>query len=112
MSTVYVPQVPHRRDNATNKFIPTINISSADEHGDIVILLPPHAPFSNSKDLIDTLSPQLGEYDFDAGDSIMAVGDPFIIATIAGMLAKQFGKLNLLKWDRQSGRYIKIKIIL
>lgn len=112
MPTVFVPQVPRRKDKDTGLFIPVVNISPAEEHGDIRIMLPPTASFHATADIIDLLKPQLKTYDFEAGDSVIAIGDPSILAVVLGMLGKFYGKFYILKWDRPMQRYFKIKIVL
>ncbi len=112
MPKVYVPQIPQRRDKETDKFVPTVNVSPANEHGDIVMLLPSNASFYATQDLVDQLKPQMKAYDFDAGDSVIAIGDPAIMCAVIGMIAKYHGKFNLLKWDRMTSRYNKIKVVL
>lgn len=54
----------------------------------------------------------LEHYDFDAGDCLVAIGDPSVIAVASAVLGQMFGKFALLKWDRQLGRYIKSVILL
>lgn len=112
MSKVYITQIPHRRDAATGAFVPSINISPAQEHGELVVMMPPRASFHATTDLVKQLRVHLLEYDFDAGDSLVALGDPSIIAVAAGLLGQMHGKFSLLKWDRMLGRYVKTKIAL
>ena len=112
MPTVFVPQVPRRKDKDTGLFIPVVNIAPAEEHGKIHIMLPPTASFHATGDIIDLLKPQLKTYSFEDGDSVMAIGDPSILAVVLGMLGKLHGKFYLLKWDRMTQHYFKIKIVL
>lgn len=111
MAKVYIPQIPHRRDNATSKFVPTVDISSAASHGELVVLLPPNAPFHSSAGVLEAIGQQLKDYDYEAGDSIIALGDPFLIAVSCGMLGK-LGNFSLLKWERNSNQYIKYRVVL
>lgn len=112
MSRVFITQIPHRRDAETTKFIPTVNVTPAEEHGEIVVLLPYNASFYATAGLVDQLKQELKSYDFDAGDSIVALGDPSIMAVTFGLLGRLHGKFWLLKWDKQMGRYSKTKIVL
>ena len=111
-ANVYVPQIPRRKDKDTDKFVPTVNITPAEEHGEIIILLPSNASFYAVGDLVDQLRPQMKAYDFAAGDSVVAIGDPSIMAVVFGLLATYHGRFWLLKWDRMTGHYSKSKIDL
>jgi hypothetical protein len=112
MPKVYIPQLPRRRDTETDKFVPTVDISPALEYGTPVMLLPSNASFYAIGDLTDQLRVQMKAYNYEDGDSIIAIGDPAIIAVVVGMAAKLYGKFYILKWDRSISRYNKIKIIL
>lgn len=107
MKKVYVTQIPHRKDQDTGAFVPAFNISPAQEHGDIIVMMPPRASFYNTADLVKQLDNHLREYDYEAGDSIISIGDPSIIAVAFAILGKKFGKFTVLKWDRNTGRYVK-----
>lgn len=106
MATVYITQVPHKRDRETGTSVPTVNIAPAAEHGEVVVMMPPHAPFFNTKDLVDQMWHHLRRYDYEAGDSIVAMGDPAIIAVAFAILGKEHKKFCVLKWDRNVGRYL------
>lgn len=106
MPKVYITQVPNRRDPATNTFVPTVNIAPAAEHGEPVILMPPRASFYATGDLVKQLREKLEHYDYDSGDSIVAMGDPSVIAVACAILGKLHGKFQVLKWDKNVGRYI------
>jgi hypothetical protein len=112
VAKVYVPQIPNRKDKATGIFVPVVNIAPAAEFGEPVILLPANTSFYAVGDLTTQLRAQLRQYDCAAGDSIVAIGDPAIMAVVFGMLGNMFGKFYVLKWDRSIGRYSKIKVVL
>ena len=103
---VFVTQVPHRRDPETRAFVPAVNISPAAEHGEIVVMMPPRAAFHATGDLVKQMKDQLQHYNYERGDSIVAMGDPAVIAVACAILGKDHGKFIVLKWDRQLGRYI------
>ena len=107
MAKVYITQVPHKRDPETRAFVPAVNIAPAEEHGELVVMMPPRAPFHNTTDLVKQLREQLKGYDHDAGDCIVAMGDPSVIAVAFALLGKWTSKFTVLKWDRNTGRYIK-----
>jgi len=104
--TVYITQIPHRHDVATNAFVPSMNISPATEHGELRVMMPPRASFFATADLVKQLREHLQEYDYNRGDSIVAIGDPAVIAVACALLGRMFGSFIILKWDRNVGRYL------
>lgn len=112
MSKVFVPQIPHRRDKETDKFVPTVNVTPAEEHGDIVILLPSNASFYATGELTEQLRAQMKNYSYADGDSVIAIGDPSIMAVVFGLLGQMHGRFYILKWDRMISRYSKSKVVL
>lgn len=110
MSKVFITQIPHRKDNDTGAFVPTVNIAPATEHGEPIIMMPPQAAFYSTSDLTTQLRKHLIEYNYDDGDSIIALGDPSVMAVAFAIIGKEHGKFRLLKWDRNIGRYIQSHI--
>ena len=106
MPKVYITQVPNRRDPETNTFVPTVNIAPAAEHGEPIILMPPRSSFFATSDLVKQLREKLEHYDYEAGDSIVAMGDPAVIAVACAILGKLHGRFRVLKWDKNLRRYI------
>jgi hypothetical protein len=107
---VFVTQIPTKRDNATGMLIPTVNIAPATEHGEIKTLLPSSINFFATADLIRQLKESLKDYSFARGDSIIALGDPVIIAACCAIIARNNSRFYLCKWDRVITRYLKIEI--
>lgn len=104
--TVFITQVPHRRDRETSAYVPTVNIAPAAEHGELCVMMPPKASFHATGDLVKQLWEHLKSYDYEAGDSLVAMGDPSIIAVASALLGKEFGRFTILKWDRNVSRYL------
>lgn len=110
MAKVFVTQVPNRRDKNTGTMVPAVNIGPAQEHGSIEILLPPQAAFFATADLVRQIDEKLKDYDYDAGDCVVALGDPSIIGAVCAWLGKYKGKFTMLKWDRNISRYVPARI--
>jgi len=106
MPKVFITQVPHRRDPDTGAFVPSVNISPAAEHGELVVMMPPRASFFATNDLVSQLREHLADYSYEAGDSIVALGDPTVIAVAFAILGDMHGRFIVLKWDKNIGRYI------
>jgi len=103
---VYVTQVPHTKDPDTGAFVPLFNIGPAAEHGELQIMMPPRASFYATADLVRQLRDHLKDYNYDAGDALVAMGDPAIIAVACALLGRMFGHFIILKWDRRIERYV------
>lgn len=112
MPKVFVTQIPHKRDQGTDSFVPTVNITPAGEHGEIVVMMPPRASFHATSDLVDQLDGHLRDYDYEAGDSLVALGDPSVIAVACAILGRYKGKFTILKWDKNVGRYFPTTIVV
>lgn len=108
---VFVPQLPSRFDRATNLWIPSINIAPAEEHGVLVTLLPPNANRMHTAPLVAAMREKME--DFNENDSVVAVGDPALIMA-AGIIAasKTGGEVNVLKWDKLSSQYLRVKLVV
>ncbi len=111
MPKVYVTQIPHKKDPETDAFVPILNITPATEHGEVEVLMPPRAAFFDTRDLIRQLEEKLKHYDYEAGDSIVTLGDPVVAAAACAILGRH-GKFTVLKWDKQLGRYVTARIAL
>lgn len=107
---VYITQIPHRRDPETNAFVPSINIAPAAEHGELVVMMPPRASFFATGDLVKQMKEHLQNYDYEAGDCLVAMGDPAVIAVAFAILGKTVGRFTVLKWDRNVSRYLPTHI--
>lgn len=109
MPTVYVTQIPHKKDPETGAFVPSINIHPASDHGEIVVMMPPRASFYATTDLVRQLEECLKNYDYEAGDCIVTMGDPVVMAAACAILGKR-GPFTILRWDRNLGRYSTARI--
>lgn len=109
---VFVTQVPTRRDPVTKVFSPSINIGPAGEHGQIEVMMPANSAFYASADLVRELREKLKAYSFERGDSILALGDPAILAVAGSVLAQWTNRYRILKWDRIVKRYLMVEIAL
>ena len=108
MPTVFVTQHPHKKDPITGLYVPGYNIDPASKHGTLRVLVPPKAPYSDSDQLALQLV-HVFDYSFRKGDSLLLLGDPVVIATVVGMVAKK-GPFRVLRWDRNIGQYSSVVV--
>lgn len=108
---VFVPMVPSRWDTTLGMWVPTVNITPAERHGELVVLLPPDANRLHTAPLVAALKERMRDY--SENDSLVALGDPSLLAAAACIAARQTGgKLRMLKWDRRTADYIVTEIVL
>ena len=112
MPKVFVTQIPQRKDRETGVYVPVVNIAPAAEYGEIVTIMPPQAAFYNTKDLVTQMREALKEYDYEAGDCIVSLGDPAVIGVAFAVLGQRFGKFTVLKWDKNVERYAPARVVL
>lgn len=110
--TVYVTQIPSRRDKETGAIVPIYNVSPASEHGTIKVLMPSGVNFYATADLVRQAKDSLKDYSYENGDCIICIGDPAIIAVCISVIARKNSRFSILKWDRIVSRYVKIDVSL
>lgn len=109
MAKVFVPQVPSRFDRASRVWVPIVELSSAQQYGDIVEMLPPEANRLHTGPLVAAMKEAMAGITDE--DWVVAVGDPSLIAAAAAIAAaKCGGKLRLLKWDRITSTYLAVEM--
>lgn len=109
MPKVYAPQLPSRYDAATKLWIPTVNVESANQFGEVKVMLPPNANRLHIAPLVAALKEQM--QGFGADDYVVAIGDPSLIAAASCIAVKKTaGWLRMLKWDRQTSQYIAVEV--
>lgn len=108
---VFVPQVPSRYDQSISSWVPIVNLDSADEFGELVVLLPPEAGRMPPKELQSILSEKL--YNISEEDWLLATGDPVLIGITAAIAANRLdGKLRILRWNKRRKNYDPIEVQL
>lgn len=106
---VFAPQVPSRYDSATRLWVPTMNLEPAHKYGEVVVILPPNANRLHTAPLIAAMRERMA--DFCEKDSLVAVGDPTLIAAAALIAARKTGgAVRMLKWDRMAGDYLLVEV--
>lgn len=108
MPKIYVTQIPHRRDKETGSLVPAFNLTPANEHGELVVMMPPQAAFQATADLVRQLEEKLSGYSYAEGDCALLLGDTTIVAATVAILAKRCAKFAILRWDRNLSRYTRV----
>lgn len=107
MAKVYIVQEPLKRDRVTKELRPMMDFTPALVYGELEVLIQSSRPILTPAPLIHELKRKLK--DFSDDDFLLAVGDTGLIA-IASMVASKInhGRVNLLKWDRETRSYLKL----
>lgn len=109
MAKCYIIQEPMKRDHITGQMIPVMDFRKVLEYGEPVVCLTSGRVGLTPGPTIDTLRDKLRS--FTDEDYIVSVGDPtgiFAAAMILGDINN--GKCKLLKWDKESRRYICVQM--
>src|SRR5690348_1340257 len=100
---VFATQIPSRRDEATEMWVPTVNVGPAEKFGEVVTLLPAGAQFFAAAETTRLIKQRLHDLDYQEGDYLLPMGSPAIMAVAAAVAARRSnGCLKLLVWDRHS----------
>jgi hypothetical protein len=104
MSIVYVTHEPLRRDEDTGEMVRAVDLSPAEEWGELRFLLPPGAPPLDPEAVLPQLRAGLAE--FRVSDFLLPVGHPVLIAWAAALACRAAGgHLRLLQWRARERRY-------
>lgn len=92
-----------------------IDISPAEEYGDIKIVLPSGDANYSQSETYDKLYSNLSNFDVE-NDYILLTGDPAAIFMAGGILCDLVFEnmttpcdINVLKWNRRTNRYLSLK---
>lgn len=108
MNRVYVVQSPMRR-NVNNELVHMFDLTPAREYGNIEILLPSGPTLLASDSATHALREKLGA--FTRSDHLLCLGDPVAIAAASAIVASiNDGVVPLLVWDRQTRKYLSIRV--
>lgn len=108
MTTVFVPQVPHRYDRESGELHPVHDLTPAEDYGEVRVILTPSAnPFTSMDSIVEDLHNALRE--MQEGDYLLLVGNPAILGITAAIASEYTdGKLKLLQWSNRDKRYTPI----
>lgn len=111
MATVYVTQVPHRLNRKTGELEP-LDLSAAEEWGELKVLLTPGAnPFTSMDSIIDDL--HAGLADITSEDYLVLVGNPAIMSAMASIASEYCdGRLRVLQWHGKQRKYNLVEMNL
>lgn len=113
MSRVFVVHRPTGKDKDSGEIIPTMDLSPAQEFGDLkFILREDRNPFKNIQGAMAETVEYLETEGFSQDDWLLLVGNPTLIAIVASAATMMVDKLRVLQWDRNGRKYRPVEITL
>lgn len=109
---VFCTQLPHKKDPATGAFVPSFNLTTASEFGELVIMFPPRAAYIGTKLLVDQTVKKLAEYNYERGDVLLLLGDPSLTAAAVAVVARRCCRFSVLRWEKHLGRYTVVRFAI
>ena len=92
-------------------WVPTVNIAPAAKYGEVVTILPPGSQFYAAAETTRLIKQRLHELDYQAGDFLLPMGNPVIMAVASAIAARRSnGCLNVLVWDRLTSSYVSYEL--
>ena len=105
---VFMTQYPHRVDRMTQRFVPSKDMSPAQEFGHVIEILPPEASTAtgNPAEVWTAVVAMMAELDFNPDeDYFLPVGDVLGCCMVTTVLMRKFETVSVLKWNGQTRRY-------
>jgi hypothetical protein len=108
---VFIVQEPQKRDEVSGQMVSMFDFRKVLEYGDPVVCLTGGRVGLSPGPTTQILSDKLRN--FSDNDYLVPTGDPSAIA-IAGAIASRnnSGRMKILKWDKESRRYILVNVNL
>lgn len=112
--SVFIPHLPTRYEPLNGGRVPTIDLTPAAEFGRLVLLSELERSGSITQEVLPRLIGQInfGMAAFKAGDCIVAVGDPILVAAAISYASDLCGSVTVLRWDRHTKSYSELEVTL
>lgn len=109
---VYLPSLPTRWDAATGKQVPSLDLNPAADFGTLQIITSgPQATGDEMDEALANVISAAEDYDYDAGDSVLMVGDSIINAAfISAAMGEDCSPVRCLRWDRKNRTYHEVEV--
>lgn len=106
MTTVYVPNLPMRKEGT--EWRPSMSLHAAEKHGELFYIFSQEEVLAGPAPCESIVDRRMAGIADD--DCILFVGDPSLMAIVIRAHARLLPgcRLNLLKWDRWARDYMKV----
>lgn len=112
MANVWIPAIPSRYDPLSKRRIPTVDLSAAEQFGDLRTILP--IEFDVDRNLaaavgqvVESISNELAVDDY-----ILAVGDLVCCAAAVAIVLADLGECKVLRWSKHTKQYSVVEVQL
>ena len=101
---VWITQEPMRKDISGRWVSKGLDLASASEYGNTIIIWGPDASIM-SRDLVETEAIDAANAYNDQQDYIVALGSPTLSAVLSWAIGKAGKTLRMLEWDNKMAHY-------
>ncbi len=105
---VLIINMPTKYDRATDQMIPIVDVNTAAAFGELVIVNTGRVVMDGSED--SQKEWRKARESFQDGDYILTIGDVGLLMIASSDIMRRFGRLNLLRWSRETQSYRAQKI--
>lgn len=106
---VFVPNLPTRFDAATEKHVPSVDINSASQFGQITTVTKGHISVGDHEAALNQLKEAADEF-VEGVDLVLSVGDVVYTAALLLYLHSRGKRINMLRYTRRERRYDVVEI--
>jgi hypothetical protein len=97
---VFIPALPTRFDQATQRRVPSIDLNPAAQYGELVIMSEIGSDLETArKEIIESIK------DITEEDYLLSVGDIILVTTACLHANQKLGFVRLLQWSRKNQKY-------
>ena len=103
---VFIVQRPTQRDPSTGGVVPSMDLSPANEWGEVVFLLrDSENPFGDVDATAKEVERMLDDHGYDSEDFLLLVGNPALIGIVAAVASAYSPKMQFLQWSKADHGY-------
>ncbi len=101
---VFIVNLPTKYDRATDTIVPAVDINAATDFGELVVVN--HGRVIDDDGLEEAQNNwRKVRDDYRDEDYILTIGDVALLITATSDVMRRFGRVNLLRWNRELQSY-------
>ena len=110
MTKVFVANMPTKFDRQLNKHVPSVDVSEADQFGQLVVMTSSRYEADDIQTGVDTVAALADAV--EPGDLILCVGDIALTAALIAYACDKNGTARILRYDRLRREYDILEVTL
>ena len=105
---VFIPHIAERWDQDAERKVPKHDFAAAALFGQLTPVLDKE----DNPMFLALITPKIREAlkDFNDNDSLLAAGDPSVIAICAALILRRRKTMKMLKWDKKMHTYVQLEV--